>query len=435
LNDYRIKLLSKFQGEVESKDYLNQIRDNNPTAFTRSRVFTFKRLIVLIMLLRTSYQREINQFCKLIFKGDYNIRQATAGALTQARAKLNPYAFTRLHELSISTFYEEADFIKWNGFRLLAVDGSVLNLPYSEDIINEFGSEDYINKSSGIKSLARCSLLYDVLNQVTIDAQISGYKTSEKALMEAHLSFLEDTDLVLGDRGYAYSAIMHWLSARNVDFCFRFHDTKTKAVLKFRKSNQTEQIIDIHLDRNSIKSMDLPKDTAPIKVRLIKVQLENGQVEVLGTSLLDKNKYKAEIFKDLYHKRWGVEEAFKMLKSRINLEDFSGRTARSIYQDFHAKVFMMTLCAVMSHPIEQKVRLEYSASKSGNKYDQKINRMDAIAETRSNLILMMIDKQKQRVVDVMDKIILASRNVIRPNRSFKRPKIVRKRKPLNYKRL
>jgi len=435
LKDYRIKLFDSFVNELDDSEYKNKSKDNNPRSFTRSRVLTFKRLIILLMLLKTSYQREINDFFKKILKGDYNIRQATSGALTQARAKLNPYAFKRLRQIAVDVFYEDAPYKKWKNFRLLAVDGSILNLPYSEDIIEEFGCEEYVTKSVGKKSLARCSLLYDVVNQVTIDAQLSGYRTSEKALMEKHLSHLGQGDLVLADRGYAYSSIIYWLSERNVDFCFRFHDTKMKIVKQFLASKRRSEIIDLYLDRRVIKSMNLPKHTPPIKVRLVKVQLDNGNVEVLGTSLLNTKKYKNVIFKDLYHKRWGVEEAFKLLKSRLDLEDFSGRTARSIYQDFHAKVLMMTMCATLSFPIEKKVREEYAQAKSGNKYDQQLNKADALAETRNNLIQVFLFKGKQKVIDVLDKVIVSSRCIIRPGRKFERLKKPSRRKSLNYKRL
>jgi len=435
LKDYRFKIFDSCVHELDDEGFKSKSCDNNPKSFTRSRVFTFKRLIVLLMLLKTSYQREINNFCKKLIKGDFNIRQATAGALTQARAKLNPYAFRRLLRIAVEIFYADAPFIKWKDYRLLAVDGSVLNLPYSQSIIEEFGSEDYITKSVGKKSMARCSLLYDVVNQVTIDAQISSYKTSEKALLEKHLDYLCEGDLLLADRGYAYSSIMHWLSERKVDFCFRFHDSKMNAVKKFLASKKRDIIIDFHFGPKVLKSMNLPKNTPPLKIRLIKVELDNGNIEVLGTSLLNKEKYKPEIFKELYHKRWGVEEAFKLLKSRLCLEDFSGRTARSIHQDFHSKILMMTLCAVLSHPIEQKVREEYAAAKSGNKYDQQLNKADAIAETRNTLIQLFLFNCKQKVIDVLDEIIIASRCIIRPDRKFERLKKSSKRKSLNYKRI
>ena len=96
------------------------------------------------MKLTTSYQREINRFCKSISAGDYNIKEVTAGALTQARAKLDPWAFKRLSAISLDTFYSEVDFNKWHGMRLLAVDGSIINLPHSKSVVEDFGKESYI---------------------------------------------------------------------------------------------------------------------------------------------------------------------------------------------------------------------------------------------------------------------------------------------------
>ena len=53
----------------------------------------------------------------------------------------------------------------------------------------------------------------------------------------------------------------------------------------------------------------------PVKVRLVRVNLPNGEKEVLITSVLDSKRIGARSFKGLYHARWGVEEAFKRLKS------------------------------------------------------------------------------------------------------------------------
>ena len=57
------------------------------------------------MRLKTSYQREIEAFGKLVMGGEYNIRLATKGALTQARSKLNPWAFVRLNKVTCDSFY------------------------------------------------------------------------------------------------------------------------------------------------------------------------------------------------------------------------------------------------------------------------------------------------------------------------------------------
>jgi len=136
------------------------------------------------MRLRTSYQKEIDTFIKLISSEDYNIRTATKGALTQARSKLNPWAFRRLNEVAVKVFYEEAPYKMWKDFRVLAVDGSTLRLPKSDDIIEKFGSHKFGPKADAEGCIARCSLLYDVLNKVTIDSQIGKFTQSERSLMD-----------------------------------------------------------------------------------------------------------------------------------------------------------------------------------------------------------------------------------------------------------
>lgn len=433
--DFRRLVITTFRKEIERPGFIEICRGDNKVAFTRNRVFKLDRLITIIMLLSTSYQREINRFCKLLYKGDYNIRQATAGALTQARAKLNPLAFKHLHDLAVEIFYKGANYQKWNNYRLLAVDGSVLNLPSSQSIQDEFGFEEYIQKASGKKSMARCSLLYDVKNQITLDAQIAGYRVSEKALLKMHLDYVEPGDLILGDRGYASSTIIHWLSALKVDFCIRMVDYKMRIVKDFLSSDLQETEIEIKVNPKVDPKDGLDKDLKPIKVRIIKIELETGVIELLATSLKDTEKFTRESFKELYHLRWGVEEVFKMLKSRIGLDDWSGRTARSIYQDFYAKILMMILCATLSYPIEQKVRAEYAKEKKENKYAQKINRTDAMSETKDNLIKIFLHRCNQKFIDIMDEIIESSRITIRPNRKSERIKTVKKRKPLNYKKI
>ncbi|WP_431213860.1 hypothetical protein ACQ86N_02880 [Puia sp. P3] len=91
-----------------------------------------------------------------------------------------------------------------------------------------------------------------------------------------------------------------------------------------------------------------------VKCRLVKIALENGEEEILGTSLLDTVKYKLPELGELYQIRWGAEEGYKMYKARVQVEAFSGKTATAVKQDIYAKVMMMTLCAALAFPIEEK---------------------------------------------------------------------------------
>jgi len=387
------------------------------------------------MKLTTSYQREINEFSKVIASGDFNIREVTAGALTQARAKLNPWAFKRLRDVAVSSFYAEAPYHKWKGFRLLAVDGSTINFPHSKSVVKEFGKEDYVRKVGAPKSLGRASLLYDVLNDVTIDAQLEGYKISEKALFIKHLEKIQKDDLIIADRNYGSLCILHMIDSIGAKYCIRLRNDNRNDVIKFVESNQESAIIEMTVRPHNYEYMGMSRDTQPLKVRLIRVVLDSGEIEVLATNLMDDQAYPSNIFKDLYYKRWQVEEAYKLLKLRINLEAFSAKTAQGIRQDFQAKVFMMTLCATLAHPIADKVKKEYRKEKTGNKYDQQINKTDALAQTKASLIDIFLNGIKQKIIDVWDEIVESSRTPIRPNRKSHRIKGVKKRKPTNYKPL
>ena len=77
-------------------------------------------------------------------------------------------------------------------------------------------------------------------------------------------------------------------------------------------------------------------------VRVLKIVLPGGETESLLANLNQKQ-LPIRNAAELYFKRWGIETACDMLKSRLQLEDFSGRTATSVCQDFYATVFSLAL--------------------------------------------------------------------------------------------
>jgi hypothetical protein len=127
----------------------------------------------LIINFKSSIQRELDKFFKTISRSDFNIREVTKGAFTQARAKLNPWAFQRLNDVAANTFYEGAEYYRWHDMRVLAIDGTRLVLPNHPSVVEEFGQQKFGPKADSPRSLAMASMLYDVLNQITIDGQLA----------------------------------------------------------------------------------------------------------------------------------------------------------------------------------------------------------------------------------------------------------------------
>jgi len=389
-----------------------------------------------VLKFKSSIQRELDRFYKEVTQSDFNIRAVTKGAFTQARAKLNPWAFKRLNEVAVNSFYNGAEYYAWHNMRLLAVDGTRLVLPNHPTVAEEFGVHQFGPKADSPRSLAMGSLLYDVLNLITIDSQIAPYASSERDLLMQHLDQVKSGDLLLLDRGYPSFWLLFLLKARGIEFCVRLKEDWWLKVKDFTESSEKERIVSFTLpkkDRAKLKDFPQMLD-AEITCRLIKVELENGEKEVLCTSLTDTNTYLYEEFEQLYHYRWNEEEAYKLLKSRIELEDFSGKTAKAVKQDFHAKVFLITLCAAYAHPIEEKVIKEYKADQD-RKYDQKINRTNALATTMDMLIPTFIRKEYRAALQAFDQLVEKTREIVRPGRSNPRNKKPKKPYSMNYKRL
>lgn len=403
---------------------------------TRNRKLPIKTIILLVLKFKSSIQRELDRFFKEASQSDFNIREVTKGAFTQARAKLKPEAFKRLNEIAVNTFYDRAGYYEWHGMRLLAVDGTRLVLPNHPTVAEEFGVHQFGPKADTPRSLAMASLLYDPLNLVTIDSQIAPYAASERDLLVEHLDKINAGDMLLLDRGYPSFWLLFLLKAKGIEFCVRLKEDWWLKVKDFTESIDKERIVTFALpkkDRNKLKDFPNILDTE-ITCRLIKVELGNGEKEVLCTSLTDDKSYPYSDFEQLYHYRWNEEEAYKLLKSRIELEDFSGKTAKAVKQDFHAKVFLMTLCAAYAHPIEEKVIAEYEADKN-RKYGQKINRTNALATTMDILVPTFIHKKYEEALRAFDLLVWNTREIIRPGRSNPRNKRPKKPYSMNYKRL
>jgi hypothetical protein len=380
--------------------------------------------------------RELNSFFGEIQQREYSIAEVSKGALTHARRKLKPEAFKELNQSALKTFYQQAPYLKWRDRRVLGGDGSTLVLPRHKSVIKEFGEHGFGSKADSKNSIATLSVIYDVLNLTTLDVQIGAYTTSERALLDKHLSqcCFEPNDLLLLDRGYAGIGLMYELQQQGRDFCIRLTDDWWKEVRQMVEKGQKDKIVTFPLPAKDRHLANQYNSTIQhVKCRLLVIELEGGVKEVLCTSLMDKQRYEYECFKELYHYRWQIEEGYKLFKCRASMEVFSGKTAQAVKQDIFAKAFMMSMCAMLSFPIEQKLREECKKAKP--KYQKQINRTDALSIVKETWIGLFIKKTYHIALCAIDNIIAKSCDIIRPGRNFVRKKRTKRPPPMNYKQL
>jgi hypothetical protein len=218
--DYRLILTKNINNELDSEAFSIRAKDGPQGVFTSRRRLTINNLIFILLGFKSSIQRELDRFYKALSDEDFNIRAVTKGALTQARANLNPEAFKRLNTVAANTYYNEVAYYNWHGMRTLSVDGTRLVLPNHPSIIEEFGQHKFGPNADSPRSLALGSMLYDVLNHITIDAQIAPYASSERDLLVKHLEYVQKEDLLLLDRGYpCFLAIIFVNGQRHCVLC------------------------------------------------------------------------------------------------------------------------------------------------------------------------------------------------------------------------
>ena len=115
------------------------------------------------------------------------------------------------------------------------------------------------------------------------------------------------------------------------------------------------------------------------------------------------------------------------------VENFSGKSVLSIYQDFHAKIFSknLTSCA-LSFPTRQII----SQNNKDKKYEYKINFTQALSKSKGTLVLLFNRSFKTIISLISDlhDIFIKTAQPIRPGRKFPRNhKTKRKCFYLNYK--
>lgn len=418
---------------IENEEYNCRSKNGFQGVLSRNRKFNFKKLITFISKgVKASLQRELDEFYKEILDEDFSIREVTKRAFTQARAKVKHEAFIELNDTVVQTFYTKAPYLMWNNIRLLAADGSRLLLPKHPSVVEEFGEHGFGPNADKKQSLALISLL----NLITLDAQIEPYASSERALLYRHLEKVNTGDLLLLDRGYPSIALIYLLIAKKIEFCMRMKEDWWLPVKEFMESGEKERIIRLKLPKkDKDKLSEFPSIIEQeISCRLISITLENGEKEVLCTSLLGLEQYPYEDMKELYHYRWGVEEGFKLFKARAEVERFSGKTALAVKQDFFAKIFMMSLSAVLAFPIEEKVRAE-SQNNNKNKHPVKINRTNALSMTHKISIALLLKSMQEKALAAFDIIVQKTVEIIRPGRKFSRKKHPKRQFNMNYKSL
>jgi hypothetical protein len=393
--------------------------------FIRQRHFTFVNTLVMVLQKTVrSIQTHIHTFFESL---GHCAPGLTASAWSQARLKLRHTAFIALNEEAVlKVVYRDMDDPQlrlWKGHRVTAIDGSLVRLPNEPELGQEFGWVQLGNQhgAQGRYPQARMSGLTDVLNRIAIEVLFVPWEQGERGLAVEHLKRLSPRDLTLMDRGYAgYKLWAAWIQAQRWFVC-RCQSQSFTAINRLFTADQAGQSQIVKLtpnehDLKEVQAMGLPEE---ITIRLVTVRLPTGELEVLATNLLDEIAYPTECLAELYGKRWGVETYYGVVKGRLELENFTGRSVQAVRQDVHATVFLSNLESLLIAPVNEQLE-EQSRDL---KYQRQVNHSVSFHTIKHRMIQLLLSQEShQEVVQQLQELFLDNPTVIRPNRTVPRKK-------------
>lgn len=126
--------------------------------------------------------------------------------------------------------------------------------------------------------MASSSSLFDVLNDIIIDARVDSYNYGERKFALEHLDELEcihlkNDKLILMDRGYPSYEMFQELIRRKHTFAIRLNSTFSSII-------QLEE-------KDFIMNYKPHGYKEPVKLRIVRIILEDGTTEVLAANLYD----------------------------------------------------------------------------------------------------------------------------------------------------
>ncbi|MGB5561520.1 MAG: IS4 family transposase [Sedimenticolaceae bacterium] len=354
----------------------------------------------------------MDQFFETLTDDTMPLNTVSEAAFCRARQKLRPEALAILNDTLVDAANAQIAQRRWQAFRVLAVDGSTARLPNAPAIADYFGGP----RGSGVP-LARFSRLYDVLNDRVIQADMAPYRTGERELAAAYLLDSKTDDLFLYDRGYPAFWLFAFHHAEQRHYCARVRHDLHAEVTAFVADGVKQRTVTLMPNPTSARQCrdyHLPSD--PLRVRLIRVELNNGEVEVLATSLLDEKAYPRRAFAKIYALRLGIEENYKREKQRLEIENFSGRSPWVVLQDFHAKIFVQNLTAIIATLAQWLADERYRH----RQHTYRINFANALSKMKNNLVRLFLYTSPldlcwrllQRMADVVE--------AVRPGRAYPR---------------
>lgn len=416
------KRFQKLSEQLTHPDLPSHARIKNSNTFSRNRKMPLKDMLLCCLAKKgMTTVLELRNFFKQ--KKGTDMKISTQGYLQQ-RKRLNPDVFSYLNDEYLADFYHSSETELWNGYLLLAIDGSKVEIPNSMENRRNFGTSSNQHSKQG-QARALISGMYDILNGFYLDIQIAHICTSENELAKKNLDHLKMTGidlpiLAVFDRGYPSLEFIDHLETNGIHYLFRLSSNDYKAEREnMRSSDEYVYLKHTHARLAKIQKKhpdrwEHMREKEVTRTRILNKELPSGTELVLMTDL-PKN-FTSDQIQELYYKRWEIEKKYHTLKNKMKFESVTGKASIYVYQDFYAQILVYNMMHDIHRSADQEVVKNEHMKKK--RYPMHTNENIAIGLFKECMIKILLEENAEkrgrlltRLQSEMEQYVLPIRNL------------------------
>jgi hypothetical protein len=266
------------------------------------------------------------------------------GAYCTARERVPEEACLQLMRETGRTVEEDAPpEWRWQGRRVLDVDGSTITMPDTPENQAEYPQVSGQKRGCGFP-IARIVVVFSLAVGTVLDAAIGKYQgkqTGENSLFRTLHDLLQEGDIVLADRYFSGWFDLALLQKRGVDIVVRKHQLRATDFRTGTRLGRGDHLIwwskPPRPDWMSPEQYaTLPAGLTLREVRVIVRQKGfRTKALVIATTLLDAQQYPADEIAFLYRRRWQAELHLRSLKIVLQMDHLRCKTPHRVRNEFY----------------------------------------------------------------------------------------------------
>ena len=311
------RILDRLAGldQIIRPEDLRQALEATGRISTRSCVLTYEiifRVVLAMGLLTDLPIRQVFKHARRLREGEESPARSN---LCMARRRLGVAPVRHLFDRVVRPLARrETPGASYRGFRLMAIDGTVLDVYDSPANAAAFGRPSAGPRGDGAFPQVRKLSLVELGTHVEVALAVKPCRSDERAMVAGLLGSLSPEMLVLLDRAFFSYGRWRDLEARGVKLLARV--VKSLILRPIRALADGSYLAKVYKSPS-----DRSKDLDGIMVRVIRYTLDDpqrvghGEVHVLITNLFESALYPADELIILYHERWEEELVFDEQKT------------------------------------------------------------------------------------------------------------------------